>query len=104
MFRVLHTHNSIKVSFLAAVISARGMEKIQADHFDIIFLTSPADPSKSLPNMFFEVHFNQSRLPAFIFKCHTSRAKAVFQTLHIKMSSSLVRTIPVVLKVAFVSS
>lgn len=47
MLRILHTHNSIKVSFLTAVISARGIGKIQADHFDIIFLKSPADLSIS---------------------------------------------------------
>lgn len=56
MFTILHTENSIEVSFLTAVTSARGMGEIWADHFDTIFLTSPAD--KFLSSMVFKVHFD----------------------------------------------
>lgn len=97
-------HHSMKVSFLTAVISTRGVGQIQVEHFDIVLLTSPADPSRFPSNVVFKVHFNQSSLHAFIFKHHTSRPKAVFQTLHIKMSSSLESTIQIVLKVVCVSS
>lgn len=81
--------HSMKVSFLTAVISTRGVEQNQADHFDIIPLISLADPSKFPSNVVFKVHFNQSSLRAFILNCHTSMPKAVFQTLHINMSSLL---------------
>lgn len=82
-------HHSMKVSFLTAVISTRRVEQNQADHVDIILLRSPADPSKFPSSVVFKVHFNQGSLRAFILKRHTSTPKAVFQTLHSKMSSLL---------------
>ena len=91
----------MKASFLTAVISTRGVGQIQADHFD---MRNPADPSTFPFNVVFRVPFNQSILHAFILKCHTSRAKADFQTLDIKMSSSLGKTIQRMLKVACVNS
>lgn len=48
MFRILHAHSSIKVSFLRTVTSAGRVGKIQADDFDKVFLTSPADSSAQL--------------------------------------------------------